>query len=442
MTKLNIAVIGAGISGLSAAWLLGQRHAVTLYEQEDRLGGHANTVDVKTPSRQLAVDTGFIVYNERNYPNLIAFFDALGIATKPTEMSFAFSADDGAYEYAGSGLNGFFGQRRNALKPSHWQLIREISRFFATAGQRIQNYPGEISLGAFLQEEGYSQGFVEQHIVPMGAAIWSTTMVDMLGFPARSFVNFYANHGMLQFRDRPPWRTLVNGSRSYVRRIVESQRFAIERACAVRRLVRRPGYVQIEDERGVTRPFDHVVIATHADQALRLLADPDSQESETLGAFKYQTNHTVLHRDRRWMPRRERLWSSWNYMKQGEGLEAKLCVTYWMNRLQNLAGQTNLFVTLNPTRDIHPKAIDYQCSYDHPVFSSAALRAQKNLWLLQGQRRTWFCGSYFGFGFHEDGLQSGLAVAELLGGQRRPWAIEPSGDRIGFSSALPSVAAE
>ncbi len=442
MKKLNIAVIGSGIAGLSAAWLLSRHHRVTLYEADSHLGGHANTIDVDMPDGRIAVDTGFVVYNERNYPNLTALFRHLGIATEATEMSFALSLDAGAYEYAGSGAKGFFGQWRNLARPDHWRLVIDISRFFKTARGRVDCYPAAVTLGTFLRRERYSDVFVHDHIVPMGAAIWSTTMDGMLAFPARNFIDFYANHGMLQFKERPDWRTVTGGSRHYVERLVADGGFEVQRNNPVQRVVRQQTYIHISDGRGVVRPFDHVVIATHADQATKLLDEPDPLEAKLLGEFHYQTNRAVLHRDRRWMPRRKRLWSSWNYLKRRTGVEDSLCVTYWMNRLQNLKTQTNLFLTLNPAGEIHPKAIEAVFDYDHPVFSASAMEAQKSLWAIQGTRRTWFCGSYFGYGFHEDGAQSGLAVAEQLGQLRRPWQVAGESDRIHLPDPAAAEAAE
>lgn len=427
---MNIAVVGSGISGLSAAWLLSKHHNVTVFESESYLGGHSNTVDVKTPDGNTPVDTGFIVYNEQNYPNLSALFKHLDVQTEETEMSFALSFNAGEYEYGGSDAGGYFGQRSNLFRPRHWRLLKEISRFFRTAQDRVQHYPAYTSLGSFLAQERYSETFVTDHIVPMGASIWSTTMERMKEFPASGFVNFYANHGMLQFNQRPSWRTVTGGSRNYVNRLVEDGGFQTLLDCPIDHISHVKDHVCITDKLGVIRPFDHVVLATHADQALKLLKEPDPLETKTLGAFGYQTNLAVLHRDPRWMPRRRKLWSSWNYLKDSGGFEPQLCMTYWMNRLQNLNTKTDLFVTLNPTSEINAKAVDGTYSYQHPVFSYEAIQAQKDLWSLQGRNRTWFCGSYFGYGFHEDGAQSGLAVAEQLGGVRRPWNVENESGRI------------
>lgn len=442
MDKMNIAVIGSGISGLSAAWLLSKQHTVTVFEAESHLGGHANTVDVDTPGGKVAVDTGFIVYNEQNYPNLTALFDHLNVPTDETEMSFALSFNEGEYEYAGSNAGGFFGQRRNLLKPRHWRLLNEISRFFRTAQTRIQHYPAYTSLGSFLSQEGYSDAFVTDHIIPMGASIWSTAMSKMKEFPASGFIDFYANHGMLQFNRRPDWRTVSGGSRSYVERVVRDGGFKTLLNAPIQKIKRVENHVYITDRTGVIRPFDHVVIATHADQALRLLSEPDDMEANILGSFGYQTNMAVLHRDPRWMPKRRKLWSSWNYLKESRGYEPQLCMTYWMNRLQNLDTKTDLFVTLNPMAEINDKAVDGTYAYQHPVFSYEAVQAQKDLWSLQGRNRTWFCGSYFGYGFHEDGAQSGLAVAEQLGGERRPWRVENESGRIQLGPEAKLEAAE
>lgn len=439
MKKLKIAVVGSGISGLSAAWLLSKNHQVTVYETNGKTGGHANTVDLDISGEKVSVDTGFIVYNEANYPNLTALYDHLNVATYGTEMTFTLSLNQGAYEYSGTGINGLFGQRRNLVNTRHWQLLSDLTRFFRQVRKQISNHPSDISLGKFLAFEGYSDTFVEDHIVPMGAAIWSTNMAEMLAYPARSFIDFYANHGLLELISRPLWRTVKGGSRHYVDRMVEDGGFEVLANTGVERVVRHADYVHITDSDGASRPFDHVVIATHANQALGMLDKPDTLEERFLSPFSYQKNTAVLHKDLRWMPKRKRLWSSWNYLKKTGATDGDLCVTYWMNRLQDLNTKTDLFVTLNPFEEIHPKAVEGIFEYEHPVFNAQTLEAQHNLGAIQGTNRTWFCGSYFGYGFHEDGAQSGLAVAEQLGGMARPWQVDKASARIAHTA--PKVAA-
>lgn len=425
----SIAVVGSGISGLAAAWLLSKRHHVTLYESGDHLGGHTNTRTVETGDGTIPVDTGFIVFNPPNYPNLTALFDRLGVKTHPADMSFALTFAGEGFEYSGSDLNGFFGQRRNIFDPGHWQLLAEIKRFFHTSQARIAAYPDHISLGAFLAAETYSKSFIERHIVPMGAAIWSSPMAQMLDFPAKAFIDFYANHAMLRFFGRGKWRTVTGGARTYVEKLIaDSNLVGIEGG--VKRIIRRNDMVMIEDRDGVVRRYDQVIVATHADQALELLSEPDALETAYLGAFAYQRNRAVLHRDPRFMPKRRRLWSAWNYLKTESGTETGLCVTYWMNALQALPTRTDLFVTLNPPAHMHPKLVEQVIDYAHPVFDHTAIRTQQKLWALQGRRNTWFAGAYFGYGFHEDGLQSGLAVAEALGGVSRPWTLDNPNGRI------------
>jgi predicted NAD/FAD-binding protein len=424
-----IAVIGSGISGLGAAWLLGQRHDVTLLEAAGRPGGHANTVDAPADGGPVAVDTGFIVYNTASYPNLIALFRHLGVPTAPTDMSFAVSCDGGRYEYAGSSLATLFGQPSNLLRPGHWRMLADTLRFFREASGLAQTAVAvDMTLGQYLAEKRYSEAFVSRHILPMAAAIWSTPSAGVLDFPLAAFVRFFANHGLLQVRDRPEWRTVVGGSREYVRRLLAAAKFETRLGEPALSVERAATHAIVRTARGARR-FDAAVIATHADEALALLADADGEEKRLLGAFRYVRNRAVLHGDASLMPLRKRLWSSWNYVASGDGSETRLCVSYWMNQLQPLgAGAPPLFVTLNPPRE--PARTIADLDYDHPMFDRRAMAAQRQLWRLQGRRRTWFCGSYFGYGFHEDGLQAGLAAAEDVGGVRRPWVVPDESGRI------------
>lgn len=429
-TPLNIAVIGTGISGMAAAWLLARRHQVTVYEKDDRMGGHTNTVTVDTPDAHIDVDTGFIVFNEKNYPNLVALFEHLGIATQPSDMSFSASLDGGRFEYAGTGLGGLFAQPANLLRPRMWSMLRDVMRFYREAPADAGKLRHEITLGEYLKTRHYGKVFINDHLLPMGAAIWSTPVRDMLDYPLEAFVRFCNNHGLLQLKDRPAWRTVAGGSRQYVKALTASYADRILLNTAVVCIRRDADSVIIEDRQGERRRFDHVVIASHADQALDMLSDADNAERRLLSAFRYERNLAILHSDSRLMPKTRKAWSSWNFLGESRQDEQRVCVTYWMNRLQSLPGTMPLFVTLNPDRQPADGSIHRSFLYDHPMYDRAAIRAQRLLWNLQGTRRTWFCGAHFGHGFHEDGLQAGLAVAEQLGGLQRPWQLDDMNGRI------------
>lgn len=435
--KLQIAVVGSGISGLSAAWLLSKHHAVTLFEADARLGGHANTVE----AGGVPVDTGFIVFNEKNYPNLTALFRHLGVQSEPTEMSFSVSLDGGRFEYSGSGLAGLLAQPSNLARGRFWSMLRDLRRFYRDAPDDIGSL-GNLSLADYLALRGYGAAFRDDHLYPMAAAIWSTPVGDIGAYPARAFIRFFHNHGLLKLSGRPLWRTVRGGSRAYVQRLVEDYQGRIALSRPIARVIRSNLHVELVDAEGRAERFDHVVIATHANQALSMLGEPTSEERKLLGAFGYTQNDAVLHSDESLMPRRRRVWSSWNYLASREaGGARRLSVTYWMNRLQGLATERPLFVTLNPLREPNPASLICRERYAHPRFDAGAMQAQEQLWGLQGARRTWFCGAYFGAGFHEDGLQAGLAVAEALGGVRRPWRVRDESGRIVISGAPCAAAA-
>ena len=430
----NIAVIGTGISGLSAAWLLSKRHRVTVYESANRPGGHSNTVDAATPSGTVAVDTGFIVFNDNTYPNLIALFAHLGVKTVASDRTFAVSLDGGRLEYAGTDAFGLFAQPSNLFSTRFWSMLRDIRRFYRDAPAQALAMEADRSIGALLDRFGYGAAFRDDHLMPMAAAIWSASARELRDYPAANFIRFCENHGLLRISNRPIWRTVAGGSRVYVQKLTEVLRPQLRLGHAVVSVQRTPLSVLVQDSSGATDRFDDVVIATHADQTLMLLDDTDAGERALLGAFRYVQNRAVLHTDTALMPRRKLVWSSWNYL--GGSDDPQLCVTYWMNRLQGLPNETPLFVTLNPVVPPRAESTLHTEMYEHPQFDAAAMRAQRSLWSLQGRRHTWFCGAYFGAGFHEDGLQAGLAVAEQLGGVRRPWTVANESGRIHVGPTL------
>jgi len=423
--RRNVAVIGSGISGLSCAWLLSRSCNVTIYEAEHRLGGHSDTVDWNG----VHVDNGFIVYNERTYPNLTALFSRLKVETRPSGMSFAVSIDQGRLEYSGGNMRGLVAQSSNVLRPRYWSMLKDILRFFRTARADV----GRDDLGTldeYLDAGGYGRPFREDYLYPMAAAIWSTPAMDVGAHPAEAFIRFNANHGLLDLFDRPEWRTVVGGSAAYVRRIAAEIGGDVLIGRPARNVSRKAQSVVVTDAAGESGTFDDVVLATHADQALRLIEAPTDDERRHLGAFRYALNEAVMHTDVRAMPKRGAAWSSWNYMADGAIAERRPSITYWMNRLQGIESRENVFVSLNPIIDIPDDRTVRRAEYEHPMFTKETLAAQKRLWTLQGVGGLWFCGAYFGAGFHEDGLQAGLAVAEALGGVRRPWNVREESGRI------------
>jgi uncharacterized protein len=429
--RKNIAVIGTGISGMAAAWLLSEHHQVTVYECDRRIGGHSNTVVVPGTNGPIAVDTGFIVYNELTYPNLTALFAHLDVPTQLSDMSFAVSLADGSLEYSGSNLAGLFAEKRNLVRPRFWSMLRDMHRFYREAPRDLALLEQfHTTLGDYLDANAYGAAFRRDHLLPMAASIWSAPAHTILDYPAASFIRFQDSHGLLRLRNRPPWRTVLGGSRAYVERLTASYADRIRISAGVTTVRRTGDGVEVRDHNGGVTMFDDVVVATHADQALALLDDPTGQERRLLGAFGYSRNTAVLHSDPALMPKRRAVWASWNHIGGNEADNAQACptVTYWMNSLQRIPHDTPLFVTLNPQR--MPREIWHSEIYEHPLFDSAAIRAQRQLWSLQGRQNIWYCGAYFGAGFHEDGLQAGLAVAEALGGVRRPWSVANESSRI------------
>lgn len=441
--QTNIAIVGSGVSGLGAAWALARSYDVTVFEAAPGLGGHANTVDIEDSGRRVPVDTGFIVYNERNYPNLMRLFAATGVQTEASDMSFAVSIGAGAFEYRGSG-RGLLAQPSNLMRRSYRQMIRDILRFNREAPKLLGSGSPE-STGEYLEREGYSDAFVGDFLLPMLGCIWSSKLEEMLSYPAETLVGFLNNHGLLQIRERPSWRTVSGGSREYVARISAGLP-DIRLSSPVREVARDEHGVRLLTPRGWSERFDHVVFATHADTTLAALgAQATPEERDILGSFRFQDNVAVLHRDAALMPRRRSVWSSWNYLADGREPEDRgdrVSLTYWMNRLQNLETEEPVFVTLNPIRE--PKEVLATFDYEHPIYDRAAVDAQKRLRQIQGEQRTWFAGAWTGYGFHEDGFRSGLAVATALGSPA-PWSDEvavfpANGDRAAIRSVTSEVA--
>lgn len=431
----RIAVIGSGISGASAAWALNPVHDVVLYEKDARLGGHTATVNVDYDGTPIAVDTGFIVYNEVNYPNLTALFAHLGVKTHESNMSFSLSLDRGRLEWSGDGLGTLFAQKRNIFRPTFLWMLREIVRFNKLClSDRAHGRLSDMSIGDYLNWRRFSPGFANNYLVPMAAAIWSTPANRMLEFPAEHFVNFFDNHRLI-YRKQLPWRTVTGGSRRYHEKLMEPLAGKIRRghgAAAIRRI---DGQVEVTDGAGHTDRFDDIVIATHSDQALALLADTTLEERAILSAIPYRANRVLLHRDPALMPKRRKVWSSWNYLRSSNSAgDSDVAVSYWMNRLQGIDPACPLFVTLNPDREPDPALVFGEFSYDHPQFGSDAMQVQADLAAIQGHNNTHFAGAWTRYGFHEDGLSSGLAAAEALGATI-PWRIAANDRDVDFVEA-------
>ncbi|TGY87946.1 FAD-dependent oxidoreductase [Marinicauda algicola] len=418
--RSRIAVIGAGVSGLGAAYALKDVHEVTVFEKEDRLGGHANTVRIDYDGRKIDVDTGFIVFNRLNYPNLTALFEHLDIATYRSDMSFGFSLD-GDVEWSSNGVSGLFAQKRNLFRPSFVSMLGEILRFNGRAIADLESgHLAGLTLGQYLDREGYGTRFRTNYLLPMGAAIWSSTEAEMARYPAEAFVRFFKNHRLVN-AVRPKWETVKGGSQVYVQRIADELEAAgVRFAPAARRVTRLDDGVLVSHGAGYAERFDEVILACHSDQALRLLSDADADEREMLGAIPYAPNTAVLHRDTSFLPKRSGARAAWCYTRHDDAAAA--AVTYDMNRLQGIDAKTPLLVTLNPSREPDPALVFGRFEYDHPQFSAAGLAAQRIFNRIQGVRRTWFAGAWLGYGFHEDGLRSGLRAALRLGG-RIPWTF-------------------
>ena len=424
---MKTAIVGSGISGLACAYYLHRDHDVTVFEASGNPGGHTATVDVAMGGRRFAIDTGFIVYNDWTYPNFIALLDEIGVATRPTRMSFSMSDRQTGLEYAGSSLNTLFSQRRNLVSPAFLGMVRDILRFNreSVADLEAGSLDSSTTLGEYLARRNYGQTFINQYLVPMGAAIWSADTPVMLDFPLEFFVRFFRNHGLLSVRNRPQWRVIEGGSREYIKPLTAGFAHKLRTNTPIRGVRRAGDRVQLTLANGSVEEFDHVVLACHSDQALALLEDPSAAERDILSAIPYQSNDVVLHTDTRLLPRQRRAWSSWNYLRSGDSQRATL--TYDMNILQGLDAPETFCVTLNSSDQINPHKILARFDYDHPVFTMAGMAAQAR-WGEISRERTWYCGAYWRNGFHEDGVFSALRVASMLKGgqveQSQPELVE------------------
>ena len=404
---MKIAVVGSGISGLSAAFYLSKKYKVDLFEQDDHFGGHSYTYDIKKNNKTIPVDLGFIVFNELTYPNLIKFFNELSVPYEKSDMSFSVSIQDSDIEYGGRGLKAIFANKLNVFNLNFLRMIKEIMSFYQTAPTLIKKNLNNETLGGYLDKSNLSKYFIEYHIIPMVAAIWSMPFKKARDMPLKLFLNFFINHGLFKLKNRPQWYTVTNRSRAYVKKVLSTISGEVFKHYKVTEINRNEDNVRINIGSEYMN-YDQVVLASHADQSLEILKDSSEEEKRILSKFKYVSNVAILHTDESLMPKRKLAWSSWNSISKGN----QTCVTYWLNNLQNLKCDNNFFLTLNPIYKISNNNIIKKINFTHPYFNLETLKYQKDLHLLQGKKRTWYCGSYFGYGFHEDGLKSTINLIE------------------------------
>ena len=402
---MNLAVIGSGISGLSAAYHFSKNHKVDLFEQDDHFGGHSLTYDIKEEDKVVPVDLGFIVFNEQTYPNLISFFRELDVPFEKSNMSFSVSVKDSNVEYGGSGLNAIFANKKNLLNLKFLKMINEIISFYKKAPSLLNHNLNEDTLGNYLEKSKLSKYFIEYHIIPMVAAIWSMPFEKAKDMPLKLFLNFFINHGLFKLKNRPQWYTVTNRSRAYVNKVLKKISGEVFKNYKVSKILRSENNVRISIGNEYL-DYDHVILASHADQSLKILEEPTSEEDKILKRFSYVSNKAYLHIDENLMPLRKSAWSSWNSITK----DNRTCITYWLNKLQNLKTSKNYFLTLNPVEQINNNKILKKIDFTHPYFNKENVKLQKDLHKLQGKKRTWFCGSYFGYGFHEDGLKSSIEL--------------------------------
>jgi uncharacterized protein len=419
---LRVAIIGAGIAGLGCAWLLTrQGRQVTLFEANDYLGGHTHTIDVTLDGTTAPVDTGFLVYNDHTYPMLVALFDELAVASAPSTMTFSARNDAAGIEWSGTDLTSLFAQPINALRPAFWRMLADILRFNReTTALQGAGWVDAVTLGDFLDARGYSAPFREWYLLPMAAAIWSSSSREVLSFPLPTLVRFCHDHGLLRIFGRPQWRTVAGGGRVYVDRIA-AQLTDVRRSTPIRRIRRYRDHVELDTPARFAERFDEIVVACHSDQALALLADASREETALLGSVRFQVNRVVLHTDTRLMPRSRRAWAAWNHLAVDDAAgEGPVAVSYWLNQLQPLPFKTPLLCTLNPPFEPRAETLIAEFEYSHPLVKSTVVTAQHKFAHLQGERHTWYAGAWLGYGFHEDGLASAHAVAQGIAAR---WAI-------------------
>jgi uncharacterized protein len=411
---MKIAIIGTGVSGMVTAYLLSESHDITVFEKNDYIGGHTHTHEVKVQGKTFAVDTGFIVFNEFTYPNFVKLLRRLGVTWKPSRMSFSLRCEQTGLEFCPSSLDSLFAQRRNLFRPSFYRMVMDIFRFRREALELLEKLDETVTLAEYLERQEYSPLFIEKFILPLGAAVWSADPLRFRQFPARYFVEFFHNHGFLKVRNQPQWLVVQGGSRQYVEKLIKPFAERIRLNCPVHSIARGEGYVEVHSTTGGTERFDAVVLAVHSDEALALLCDPSDAEKEVLSAIPYQENLTVLHTDATLLPRHKKCWAAWNYHVPRESL-GRVALTYDMNILQGLEAPVEFCVTLNRPAEIDPGKTIRELLYSHPVYTPAARSAQGRRDEINGMRRTYYCGAYWSYGFHEDGVKSALAVCKHFG---------------------------
>ncbi len=415
----KLAIIGTGIAGMGAAYFLNKNYDLTLFEKDNYVGGHTNTITVKENDKDIFIDTGFMVFNKVTYPNLTKLFEKLDVAIKPTDMSFSVFHLESGLEYSGSGLNGLFAQRKNIFNPGFVKMLFQINRFNTECLETLNNPKfTDYSLADYVEEKGYGKDFLYKYLIPMSSAVWSSPPDLMLKFPAKTLVRFFHNHGFLGLNTQHQWYTVVDGSQSYRKKIIEQYRDKIKINCGVKTVARENGKVKITTVDGTEHLFDKVIFASHADETLKMISDPTELEKKILSKFKYQLNKATLHTDSRIMPKNKKVWSSWNYRIETKNGEVKTSTIYYMNSLQHVSKNQDYFVSINDPGNVDGDKIIKEINYDHPLFDLDSIKAQENIQQINKQgNNTFFCGSYFKYGFHEDAFASALELSfQLLGG--------------------------